>query len=67
MRALDQALLIKDLAIEKRFCDLKNFNEGHNNHDDDDDEGESPQGNLPLLQYPLSSSRRDKSSLPPTS
>ena len=38
-----------------------------NNDDDDDDEGQSPQGNLPLLQYPSSSSRRDESSLPPTS
>ena len=36
-RALDQAPSIKDLDIEKRFRELKNFNEGHNNDDDDDD------------------------------
>ena len=38
MRALDQAPLIKDLNIEKRFCNLKNFNEGCNSDDDDDDD-----------------------------
>ena len=69
MRALDQAPSIKDLNIEKRFCDLKNFNEGRNNDDDDDDDdhvGQSPGGNLPLSQYPSSLSRRDKPSFPPT-
>ena len=70
LRVLDQAPLIKDLDIEKRFRELKNFNEGHNNEDDDDDNdnntGQSPGGNLPLLQYPSSSSRRHKPSLPPT-
>ena len=68
MRALDQALLIKDHNIEKRFRDLKNFNEGHNNDDDDDDNniGQSPGGNLPLLQYLSSSSKRDEPSFPPT-
>ena len=56
LRALDQAPSIKDLDIEKRFCELKNFNEGRNNDDDDDDDdddnntGQSP-GNLPPLQY----------------
>ena len=35
LRVLDQAPSIKDLDIEKRFCGLKNFNEGHNNNDDD--------------------------------
>ena len=69
-RALDQAPSIKDLDIEKRFRELKNFNEGHNNDDDDDDDdnntGKSPRGNLPLLQYPSSSSRRDEPSLPST-
>ena len=34
---LDQAPSVKDLDIEKRFRDLKNFNEGLNNDDDDDD------------------------------
>ena len=64
MRALDQAPSIKDLDIEKRFCDLKNFNEGCNNNDDDDDNniGQSPGP----LQYPSSSSRRKELSLPPT-
>ena len=38
LRALDQAPSIKDLDIEKRFCNLKNFNEGRNNDDDDDDD-----------------------------
>ena len=71
MRALDQALSVKDLNIEKRFCNLKNFNEGRNNDEDDDDDddnniGQSPGGNLPLSQYPSSSSGRDKPSLPPT-
>ena len=68
MRALDQAPSIKDLDIEKRFCDLKNFNEGHNNDDDDDDNniGQSPGGNLPPLQYLSLSSRRDDPSFPPT-
>ena len=72
LRALDQAPSIKDLDIEKRFCELKNFNEGRNNDDDDDDDddddnntGQSP-GNLPPLQYLPSSSRRDEPSLPPT-
>ena len=63
MRALDQAPSIKDLDIEKRFCDLKNFNEGCNNNDDDDNNiGQSPGP----LQYPSSSSRRKELSLPPT-
>ena len=55
LRVLDQAPSIKDLNIEKRFCDLKNFNEGCNNNDDDDDNnnniGQSPEGNLPPSQY----------------
>ena len=55
LRALDQASSIKDLDIEKRFCDLKNFNEGRNNDDDDDNNnnniGQSPGGNLPPSQY----------------
>ena len=69
LRALDQAPSIRDLDIEKRFRELNNFNEGRNNDDGDDDNnntGQSPGGNLPPLQYPSSSSRRDKSSLPPT-
>ena len=68
MRVLDQAPSIKDLNIQKRFRSLKNFNEGQNNDDDDDDDniGQSPGGNLPLSQYPSSSSRRDEPSLPPT-
>ena len=59
---------IKDLNIEKKFRNLKNFNEGHNNDDDDDDNniGQSPGGNLPTSQYPSSSSRRDEVSLLPT-
>ena len=61
----------KDLDIEKRFRELNNFNEGRNNDDDDDGDdnnntGQSPGGNLPPLQYPSSSSRRDEPSLPPT-
>ena len=55
MRALDQASSIKDLNIERRFCNLRNFNEGRNNDDDDDDDdnniGQSPGGNLPPSQY----------------
>ena len=54
MRALDQASSIKDLNIERRFCNLRNFNEGCNNDDDDDDDnniGQSPGGNLPRSQY----------------
>ena len=60
MRALDQAPSIKDLNIEKRFCNLKNFNEGCNNDDDDNDDdnnnnnnnnnnniGQTSGGNLP--------------------
>ena len=49
---LDQALSVKDLDIEKRFPDLKNFNEGRNNNDDDDDNkniGQSPGGNLIII------------------
>ena len=38
LKALDQVLSIKDLNTEKRFRDLKNFNEGRNNDDDDDDD-----------------------------
>ena len=64
LRALDQALLIKDLNIEKRFHDLKNFNEGSNNDDDDDDDNI---GQLPgSSQYLSSSSRRNELSLPHT-
>ena len=64
MRALDQALSIKDLDIEKRFRNLKNFAEGHNNDDDDDDDNI---GQLPgPLQYLSSSSTRDEPSLPST-
>ena len=33
---------------------------------DDNNTGQSPGGNLPPLQYPSSSSRRDEPSLPPT-
>ena len=74
MRVLDQAPSVKDLNIEKIFCNLKNFNEGCNNDDDDDDDddddnnniGKSPRGNLPLSQYPSSLSRRDEPSLLPT-
>ena len=69
MRALDQAPSMKDLDIEKRFRDLKNFNEGHDNDDDDDDDnniGQSPGGNLSSSQYLSSLSRRDESSFPPT-
>ena len=33
---------------------------------DDNNTGQSPGGNLPPLQYPSSSSRRDQPSLPPT-
>ena len=67
LRALDQVSSIKDLDIEKRFRELKNFNEGCNNdYDDDNNTGQSPGGNLPPLQYPSSSSRRDEPSLPPT-
>ena len=70
LRVLDQAPSIKDLDIEKKIRELKSFNEGRNNDDDDDDHdnntGQSPEGNLPLLQYPSSSSRRHKPSLPPT-
>ena len=73
MRAPDQAPSIKDLGIEKSFRELKNFNEGRNNDDNDDDDddddnntGQSPGGNLPPLQHPSSSSRRDEPSLSPT-
>ena len=67
LRALDEVPSIKDLDIEKRFRDLKNFNEGHNNDDDDDNNiGQSPGGNLPPSQYPSSSSKRDGLSLLPT-
>ena len=72
MRAPDQAPSIKDLDIEKSFRELKNFNEGRNNDDNDDDDdddnntGQSPGGNLPPLQHPSSSSRRDEPSLSPT-
>ena len=59
LRALHQAPSIKDLDIEKRFCELKNFNEGRNNDNGDDDDNndteQSPGGNLQPLQY-LSSS-----------
>ena len=59
LRALHQAPSIKDLDIEKRFCELKNFNEGRNNDngdgDDNNDTEQSPGGNLQPLQY-LSSS-----------
>ena len=69
--APDQAPSIKDLDIEKSFRELKNFNEGRNNDDNDDDDddnntGQSPGGNLPPLQHPSSSSRRDEPSLSPT-
>ena len=67
MRALDQAPSIKGLDIEKRFRDLKNFNEGRNNDDDDDNNiGQSSGGNLPLSQYLSSLSRKNEPSLPPT-
>ena len=72
LRVLDQAPSIKDLDIEKRFRELKNFNESCNNNNDDDDDnddnntGQSPGGNLPPLQYPSSSSRTDEPSLPRT-
>ena len=38
---LDQAPSIKDLNIQKRFCNLKNFDEGQNNDDDDDDDDDN--------------------------
>ena len=62
LRALDQVPSIKDHYIEKRFRELKNFNEDFNNDYDDDhnNTGQSPGGNLPPLQYPSSSSRRDE-------
>ena len=71
LRAPDQAPSVKDLDIEKSFRELKNFNEGRNNDDNDDDDddnntGQSPGGNLPPLQHPSSSSRRDEPSLSPT-
>ena len=60
LRALDQVPSKKDLDIEKRFRELKNFIEGRNNDDDDDNNtGQSPGGNLTLFQYPSSSSIRD--------
>ena len=58
LRALDQVLLIKDLNIEKRFRDLKNFNEGCNNDDDDDDDDNNI-GQLPRPSQYLSSDRRN--------
>ena len=61
LRVLDQVPLTKDLNIEKRFHDLKNFNEGRNNDDDDDNNiGQF------LSQYPSSSSRRNEPLLPTT-
>ena len=61
---LDQAPSIKDLDIEKRFCNLKNFNEGCNNNDDDDDDDDDDDNNIGQSpgpsQYPSSSSRRNK-------
>ena len=67
LRVLDQAPSLKDLNIEERFRDLKNFNEGCNNDDDDDNNiGQSPGGNLPPLQYLSSSFRRAELSLSPT-
>ena len=60
LRALDQVPSKKDLDIEKRFRELKNFIEGRNNDDDDDNNtGQSPGGNLTPFQYPSSSSIRD--------
>ena len=57
---LDQVPSIKDLDIEKRFCDLKNFNEGRNNNDENDDDDDNNIGQSPgPSQYP-------SSSLPPT-
>ena len=61
MKALDQAPSIKDLNIEKRFCNLKNFNEGRNSDDDDDDDdddnnnniGQTSGGNLPPSNHHL--------------
>ena len=55
-KVLHQAPSIKDLDIEKRFQELKNFNKGRINNDDDDDDdnnaGQLPGGaSLPLLQY----------------
>ena len=38
LKALDQVPSIKDLNIEKRFLDLKNFTEGCNDDDDDKDD-----------------------------
>ena len=66
LRVLDHVRSIKDLNIEKRFCDSKNFNEGCNNNDDDDDDDDNI-GQLPgPSQYPSSSSRRNEPSLSPT-
>ena len=47
MRALDQAPSIKDLDIEKRFRELKNFNEGRKHDDDDDDDDDNNTGQSP--------------------
>ena len=45
MRALDQVPLIKDLNIEERFRELKNFNEGRKHDDDDDDDDDEDDDN----------------------
>ena len=66
LRALDQVLSIKDLDIEKRFRDLKSFNEGRNNDDDDDGDDNNIGQSPGPLQYPSSSSRKNEPSLPPT-
>ena len=47
MRALDQAPSIKDLDIEKRFLELKNFNEGRKHDGDDDDDDDNNTGQSP--------------------
>ena len=66
LRALDQAPSIKDLNIEKRFLDLKNFTEGCNDDDDDDDDDDNLGQSPGPLQYPSLLSRRNEASLPPT-
>ena len=67
LRVLDQVPSIKDLDIEKRFCDSKNFNEGCNNDNDDDDDDDDNIGQSSgPSQYPSSLSRRNEPSLSPT-
>ena len=62
LRALDQVPSIKDLDIEKRFCNLKNFNEGCNNNDDDDDDHDDDDN----IEQSPGPSQYLSSALPPT-